>query len=113
MLMRRLALLIELTGKLIYINNNVNNMTAEENDFCLSLLWKELAPVRAVRDLGVMLDSNLTFNEHIVSTPCLHVCLYYIKRQIADKGALIIIINALVFSKRNYFIAPRLYHPFR
>ena len=51
-------------------------MTAEEDDFCLSLLWKELEPVRAVRDLGVMLDSNLTFNEHIVSTPCLHVCLY-------------------------------------
>ena len=51
-------------------------MTAKENDFCLSLLWKELAPVRAVRDLGVMLDSNLTFHERIVSTPCLHVCLY-------------------------------------
>ena len=51
-------------------------MTAKENDFCLSLLWKELEPVRAVRDLGVMLDSNLTFNEHIVSTPSLHVCLY-------------------------------------
>ena len=51
-------------------------MTAKENDFCLSLLWKELEPVRAVRDLGVMLDSNLTFNENIVSTPCLHVCLY-------------------------------------
>ena len=51
-------------------------MTANENDFCLSLLWKELEPVRAVRDLGVMLDSNLTFNEHIVSKPCLHVCLY-------------------------------------
>ena len=51
-------------------------MTAKENDFCLSLLWKELEPVRAVRDLGVMLDSNLTFNELIVSTPCLHVCLY-------------------------------------
>ena len=33
-------------------------------------------PVRTARDLGVMLDSNLTFNEHIVSTPCLHVCLY-------------------------------------
>ena len=51
-------------------------MTAKENDFCLSLLWKELEPVRAARDLGVMLDSNLTFNKYIVSILCLRVCLY-------------------------------------
>ena len=49
-------------------------MTAKENDFRLSLLWKELEPVKAARDLGVMLDTNLTFNKLIVSILCLHVC---------------------------------------
>ena len=37
-------------------------MTAKVNDFCLSLLGKELDPVTVAKDLGVMLDTNLTFN---------------------------------------------------
>ena len=49
--------------------NNVNNMTAKENDFHLSLT---LEPVKAA--LGVILDTNLTFNKHIVSILCLYVC---------------------------------------
>ena len=40
-------------------------MTTKVNDFRLSLLGKELEPVTVARDLGVMLDANLTFNEHI------------------------------------------------
>ena len=43
-------------------------MTAKVSDFRLFLLGKELKPVKAARDLGVTLDSNLTYNEHIVST---------------------------------------------
>ena len=76
--------------------NNVNNMTAKENDFHLSLT---LEPVKAA--LGVILDTNLTFNKHIVSILCLYVChnKHYNLGQIADKSALIIIINALVFGK--------------
>ena len=41
-------------------------MTAKVSDFRLFLLGKELEPVKAARDLGVTLDSNLTYN--IVST---------------------------------------------
>ena len=36
-------------------------MTAKTNDFRLSLLGKELVPVKTAKDLGVKLDSNLTF----------------------------------------------------
>ena len=44
-------------------------MTAKVSDFRLFLLGKELEPVKAARDLGITLDSNLTYNnEHIVST---------------------------------------------
>ena len=43
-------------------------MTAKVSDFRLFLLGKELEPVKAARDLGVTLDSNLTYNEHTVST---------------------------------------------
>ena len=70
-----------------------------------SLLGKELEPVTVDRDLGVMLDANLTFNEHIVSTAssCMSR-LGQINRvkHFFDKNALIIIINVLVFSQLFY-----------
>ena len=43
-------------------------MTAKVRDFRLFLLGKELEPVNATRDIGVTLDSYLTYNEHIVFT---------------------------------------------
>ena len=80
-------------------------MTAKVSDFRLFLLGKELEPVKAARDLGVTLDSNLTYNEHIVST--VFSCMSRLGqinrvKHIFDKRALIIIINALVFSKLFY-----------
>ena len=80
-------------------------ITAKVSDFRLFLLGKELEPVKAARDLGVTLHSNLTYKKHIVSTvsSCMsrlgqinHV------KHIFDKRALLIIINALVFSKLFY-----------
>ena len=66
------------------------------------LLGKELEPVTVARDLGVMLDANLTFNEHIVST--VSSCLSRLGqinrvKHFFDKTTLIIIINVLVFSQ--------------
>ena len=80
-------------------------MTAKVNDFRLSLLGKELEPVTVARDLGVMLDANLTFNEHIVSTVSSSMSrLGQINRvkHFFDKTTLIIIINVLVFSQLFY-----------
>ena len=70
-----------------------------------SLFGKELEPVTVDRDLGVMLDANLTFNEHIVSTVSSSMSrLGQINRvkHFFDKNALIIIINVLVFGKLFY-----------
>ena len=69
------------------------------------LLGKELEPVTVARDLGVMLDANLTFNEHIVST--VSSCLSRLGqinrvKHFFDKTTLIIIINVLVFSQLFY-----------
>ena len=36
------------------------------NDFCLSLLENDLIPEDAVKDLGLTLDRNLSFDDHIV-----------------------------------------------
>jgi len=43
-------------------------MATKVEDFRLSLLGKELVPVKIVKDLGIILDSNLTYNEHIITT---------------------------------------------
>ena len=43
-------------------------MTAKVNNFRLSLLRKQLESVKGARDLSAILDTNFTFNEHIVST---------------------------------------------
>ena len=78
---------------------------AKTRNFKLSFLGKQLAPVEAARDLGVILDTNLTFDDHITATvaSCMsrlgeisHV------KHCFDKRTLINIINTLVFSKLFY-----------
>ena len=45
------------------------NRTRTNNklNFQLSLLGKQLVPVEAARDLGVILDTSLTFNNHVTA----------------------------------------------
>lgn len=73
--------------------------------FHLSLLGKELIPSESVKDLGVIFDRNLDFNEHIikVTASCMSV-LGQINRikYVFNKELLIVIINSLVFSKLFY-----------
>ena len=38
------------------------------SDFKLVLLGKQLAPVPSAKDLGLVVDSTLTFDEHITIT---------------------------------------------
>ena len=52
--------------KLVVLSSR--QMTAKVSDFRLFLLGKELESIKAAKDLGVTLDSNLTYNEHIDST---------------------------------------------
>ena len=43
-------------------------MTSKLHEFRLSLLGKDISPVQSAKDLGVILDSNLTFDDHIKTT---------------------------------------------
>lgn len=78
---------------------------AKARDFKLSFLGKQLIPVEAARDLGVILDTSLTFDHHVSATvaSCMSR-LGQINRvkHCFDNRTLIIIINALVFSKLFY-----------
>ena len=80
-------------------------MATKVEDFCLSLLGKELVPVKVVKDLGIILDSNLTYNEHIITT--VSACMKRLGqinrvKHAFDQRTLTIIINSLVFSKLFY-----------
>ena len=80
-------------------------MIAKLPEFRLLLLGKELEPSEFVKDLGVILDKNLTFNEHIIKTVSSCVsALGQISRvkHAFRKDTLITIINSLVFSKLYY-----------
>ena len=43
-------------------------MISKRQDFRLTLLGKELLPVDSVKDLGLVFDSKLSFNDHIIKT---------------------------------------------
>ena len=73
-------------------------------DVRLSFMGKELIPAKVAKDLGVTFDPNLTFHDDIFRTVSCMSSLAQISRfkHMFDKNTLIIIINALVFSKLFY-----------
>ena len=80
-------------------------MTSKLHDFRLSLLGKDISPVQSAKDLGVILDSNLTFDDHIKTT--VSECIARLAqigrvKHCLDRTSLLTVINALVFSKLYY-----------
>ena len=81
-------------------------MFSKAQDFCVSLLGKEIKPVASAKHLGVVLDPSLTFKKnHVASTvsSCMARLgqINRVKDAFATKTFTIIII-ALVFSKLYY-----------
>ena len=79
--------------------------TAKLQFHSLPFMGKDIMPSDTAKDLGVILDSNLTYDEHIIKTAssCMS-CLGQINRvkHVFDKRTLLTIINSLVFSKLFY-----------
>ena len=66
------------------------------------MLGKDISPVQSAKDLGVILEPNLTFDDHITATVL--ECLAQIDRvkHCLDKNTLLTEMHALVFSKMYY-----------
>ena len=75
------------------------------SSFSITLFDKEITPVPVVKDLGVLLDTRLSYNQHITETAskCLFK-LYQINRikHLLDRKTLLLVINSFVFSKLKY-----------
>ena len=70
-------------------------------------MGKEIKPVAVAKDLGVIIDSSLSFNEHVTKTAS--DCLYRLIRisrikHLLDRRTLLSLINAFVFS--NFTVPP-------
>ena len=80
-------------------------MAAKIDNVQLSLLGKQLVQGKAARNLGVFMDTALTFNDYVTTTfaSCMSR-LGQINRvkHFFDQRTLILIINALVFTKLYY-----------
>ena len=77
-------------------------MVSKVGDFHLTLLGKEITPATVAKDLGVILDPCLTYNDHVASTVSGYMAhLGQINRvkHVFDSTTLTILVNALVFSK--------------
>ena len=74
-------------------------------EFRLSLLGKVISPVQSAKNIGVILDSNLTFDDHIKTKvlECIaHLAQISRVEHCLDRTSLLTAINALVFSKVYY-----------
>ena len=71
----------------------------------LSLLGKELTPAKSAKDLGVILDPNLTYEDH--TTKSVSTCMSRLGqinrvKHVLDMDTLTIVVNCVVFSKLFY-----------
>ena len=74
-------------------------------DVTVPFLGQQLRPVSSAKDLGVILDSGLTFNDHISSLSSsllFSLCQISRIRHLFSKEVLYIMINSIVFSKLFY-----------
>ena len=74
------------------------------SSFSITLFDKELTPVPVVKDLGVLLDTCLSYNEHIKTALN---CLFKLKqinriKHLLDQKTLLLAANSFVFSKIQY-----------
>ena len=75
------------------------------NEIAISFLEKEIIPVSSAKDLGIILDNNLTYDQHIhqLTSFCMtRICQINRVKNSFDRDTLRTIISALVLTKLFY-----------
>ena len=75
------------------------------DDLSITLLSKETTSSKSAKNLGVFIDCNLTYDEHVtqLTSKCISsLCQINRVKYLFDRRTLITIINPLVFSKLLY-----------
>jgi len=79
-------------------------LTKIPDDLSITLLSKEIISSKSAKNLGVTMDCNLTYDEHVtqVTSKCIGSLGQINRVKLFDRRMLITIINSLVFSKLLY-----------
>ena len=83
----------------------VRQLLSKQPDVTVPFLGQELKPVSSAKDLGIILDENLNFNDHVtslISSLLSTLCQVNRVRHLFSREVLNIILNSLVFSKLFY-----------
>ena len=83
----------------------VKSYLRDVSSFQLTFLGKQLKPVTSCRDLGIVFDSAMSFNNHtesLASSLLSTLCQINRVKHLFDKKTLLLILNSLVFSKLFY-----------
>ena len=75
------------------------------NEITIFFLWKEITPVSNAKDLRIILDSNLNYDQHIhqLTSSCMtKLCQINGVKNSYDRDTLRTIISALILSKLFY-----------
>ena len=75
------------------------------DDIHVTLLGKQIYPVSSAKDLGIIIDASLTYDEHVtnlVSSCAASLCQINRIKYVLDRQTLITIMKAVVFCKLYY-----------
>ena len=90
--------------EIIVIKGNLRN--APEADFgCVNFEDAQLVPCEQAKNLGVVLDSSLSFRSHIdsmVRTCNFHIRILYMIKNFVNRKNLITLVHSLIVSKVDY-----------
>ena len=87
------------------LNGTRQLMSSHSVDLSVSFMRRTLTPVDSARDLGVIMDSHLTYDSHIsyiVSSSLSKLVQINRNKKCLDKDILMLIISSPVFSKMFY-----------
>ena len=74
--------------------------------FQINILGNQVSPAQSVRNLGVVFDSNFSFSDHVsqvIKSTRVHARDLYRIRQLLDLNTSVILANALVSSRLDYY----------
>ena len=87
--------------EIIVIRGNLRNVSLPDVGV-MSFGDTQLVPCKSAKNLGVVLDSSLSFRSHIVKTCNFHIRNLYMIKKFVNRKNLVTLVHSLIVSKADY-----------